>query len=156
MKTAAATSALPLCFCAVFFLSCGSRGTETEARLPTIPVTLPNGKAIRAELATEPADQQRGLMFRTSLAADRGMLFAFPEPANHPFWMFQTLIPLDIIWMDAERRIVFISANTPPCPPEKGQNCPNYGGEQAAQFVLELAAGSAAAHGLKVGDRLAF
>lgn len=129
---------------------------ESETRLPTTPITLPNGKVIRAELAVEPADQQHGLMFRTRLAADRGMLFVFPQPGQHPFWMYQTLIPLDIVWLDASRRIVFISANTPPCPPEKGESCPNYGPPGVAQFVLELAAGTAAAQGLKLGDELRF
>lgn len=138
-------------------VSCGSSGdADTDARLPTISVTLPNGKTIRTELATAPADQQRGLMFRTRLAADRGMLFVFPQPAPHPFWMYQTLIPLDILWMDANRTIIEISAHTPPCPPDLGQNCPNYGGSQPAQYVLELAAGAAQASGLKVGDRLKF
>ena len=136
-------------------VSCESPPPD-DTRLPTVPVTLPNGKTIRAELATSPADQQRGLMFRPRLAADRGMLFVFAQPAARPFWMFQTLIPLDIIWLDSNRTIVFISANTPPCPPEKGESCPNYGGAQPAQYVLELAAGAAAANGLKVGDVLQF
>ncbi len=126
------------------------------SRLPVIPVRLPNGKVIRAELATEPADHQQGLMFRTELAPDRGMLFVFPQPAQQTFWMYQTLIPLDIIWVDRSHRIVFVSAHTPPCPPEQGQNCPHYGGQQAAQYVLELAAGVAGANGLKPGDTLQF
>ena len=145
-----------LCLCGIWFFACTTMREEPQSRLPTIPVTLPDGQVIRAELATDPADQQRGLMFRTALAPDGGMLFVFPQPGNHPFWMYQTLIPLDIIWIDAGRRIVFISAKTPPCPPEKGQKCPNYGGEQAAQFVLEMAAGSGVAHGLKTGDQLQF
>ena len=130
--------------------------SDAASRLPTIPLTLPNGKVIRVELATDPVDQQRGLMYRTELPADRGMLFVFPQPGHHPFWMYHTLIPLDIIWLDANRSIVFLSAGTPPCQPEQGENCPNYGGEQSAQFVLELAAGVAAANGLKLGDTLRF
>jgi len=132
------------------------RGDAGETLLPAIPVTLPDGAVIRAELAATPADQQRGLMHRTRLASDRGMLFVFPEAVRRPFWMYSTLIPLDIIWMDTNHSIVFISANTPPCPPEKGTNCPNYGGSQPARYVLELAAGAGAGHGLKVGDRLRF
>jgi uncharacterized membrane protein (UPF0127 family) len=139
--------------------ACGpdhSPGNQGEARLPTLPVTLPNGNVIRAELAASPADQQRGLMFRTELPSDCGMLFVFPAPGNRPFWMYHTLIPLDILWLDAGRRIVFISAETPPCPSENGENCPSYGGEQPAQFVLELGAGTAARNGLKAGDTLQF
>jgi uncharacterized membrane protein (UPF0127 family) len=129
---------------------------DSEVRLPTVPVTLPNGKVIRAELATDAADLQRGLMFRTSLAPNRGMLFVFGAPGHEPFWMYHTLIPLDIIWLDASHHIVFISASTPPCPAEKGANCPNYGGDQLSQFVLETPAGTAAAQGLKAGDTLQF
>lgn len=153
MKSVRAVGAV---VCLLLGSACGPKKEESETRLPTLPVTLPDGAGIRAELATAPADQQRGLMFRTKLDADRGMLFVLPQAGNHPFWMFQTLIPLDIIWMDAEHRIVYISADTPPCPPEKGQDCPHYGGQQPAQYVLELAAGAAAAHRLKPGDRLQF
>ena len=144
---------------ALFLLaSCrSSPSPDTSTELPTIPVTLPSGKVIRAELATEPRDQQRGLMFRTSLAPDHGMLFVFPAPAaNHPFWMYHTLIPLDILWIDSHRRIVFVSPQTPPCPSENAPECPNYGGQAVAQFVLELPAGSIASHGLKAGDTLRF
>jgi hypothetical protein len=135
---------------------CRSGNAPEYGSPPTIPVTLPNGTVIRAELASEPQDQQRGLMFRESLAADRGMLFVFPGPGNHPFYMFQTLIPLDIIWLDANRRIVFVSPDTPPCRSENPQECPTYGGHVTAQFVLELAAGSAATHRLQPGDTLRF
>ena len=70
--------------------------------------------------------------------------------------MFQTLIPLDIIWMDQQGVVVEISADTPPCGSTNANDCPNYGGEAASQYVLELAAGQAAAHRLKVGDRITF
>ena len=149
----AALALLPL----ALLLSCGKSNPASDpARLPTIPVTLPNGKTIRAELATAPADQQRGLMFRAELASDRGMLFVFPQPDRRPFWMFQTKIPLDILWLDASRSIVFLSANTPPCPSDRPEDCPNFGGGEVSQYVLELAAGAAAANGLKIGDRLRF
>lgn len=129
---------------------------DSDSHLPTMVIRLPNGKAIRAEIATNPADQERGLMFRSSLAPDRGMLFVFPQSARYPFWMYHTFIPLDIIWMDANRTVVFISANTPPCQSERTQDCPNYGGNELSQYVLELAADQAAANGLKSGDRLQF
>ena len=129
---------------------------DSESRLPTMLLTLPNGKTIRAEIATNPADQEHGLMFRSSLPPDRGMLFVFRQSGRYPFWMYHTLIPLDIVWMDTSRRVVFISAGTPPCPSEKTQDCPNYGGGEESQYVLELAAGQAAANGLKSGDRLQF
>ncbi len=154
-------SILPAILCLVSLAACSSsptegKGDEGGTQLATMPVTLPNGKTIRAELATDPASQERGLMYRTSLAPDRGMLFVFGEAGNYPFWMYHTLIPLDIIWMDSNRTVVYISADTPPCRSEKAEECPNYGGGERAQFVLELAAGQAAANGLKTGDRLRF
>ena len=95
-------------------------------------------------------------MFRTQLAADRGMLFVFPDVQPRAFYMFQTLIPLDIIWIDASRRIVYISKDTPPCSSRNPSQCPTYGEGAPAQYVLELAGGQATAHGLKVGDSLTF
>jgi len=127
-----------------------------EPPLASSPVRLPNDQTILAELAASGGEQQRGLMLRAELAADRGMLFLFDRLAPYPFWMFRTLIPLDIVWMDRDRRIVFISANTPPCRSEDSRNCPTYGGNELSQYVLELAAGQAARQGLQVGDRLSW
>ena len=107
-----------------------------EPPLPSSPVMLPNGQRILAELATTNAEQERGLMQRTEIGPDRGMLFLFDRRDFRAFWMYRTLIPLDILWMDQDRRIVFISANTSPCPPEQGQNCPLYGGRELSQYVL--------------------
>lgn len=121
-------------------------------RLAASPVTLPNGDRIVAELATTEAERQRGLVHRAALAPDRGMLFFFPTPGIHGFWMSQTLIPLDILWLDAERRVVSISAETPPCP--SGGSCPIYSPSAPAQFVLELASGEAARRNLQLGDQL--
>jgi hypothetical protein len=118
-------------------------------------VTLPGGQKIRAEVLTRPEDMQRGMMFRTSLAPDRGMLFVHDAPGRYAYWMFQCLIPLDIIWMDADRKIVEISADTPPCRGE-ASTCPNYGGHQNSLYVLELGGGMARRYGLKLGDAIAF
>ncbi len=135
--------------------STGTRSSGYSGAL-TIPVQLPDGAVIDAEPATTPQQQARGLMFRSELAPDRGMIFLFPDESPRGFWMYNTLIPLDIIWMNADRRIVFISAHTPPCPSPNRAECPNYGGGFAAQYVLELAAGQAAGRRLKVGDRITF
>jgi len=135
--------------------ACGASHTATMADIATRDVTMPGGQVVHAEMAVTDAQRQRGLMFRTSLAPDRGMLFVFEQEGNYPFWMFQTLIPLDIIWMDSGRRIVEISADTPPCKTDESQ-CPNYGGHEPAQFVLELTGGAAAKLHLKVGDRISF
>jgi hypothetical protein len=131
-----------------------SRVRLGDPRLPSTPVRLPSGDDVQAELAATFAERQRGLMFRRVLPSAQGMLFLFENPGRYSFWMFNTLVPLDIIWMDEQRRVVFISENTPPCPPELSTLCPTYGGGEQAQFVLELAAGQAAAYRLSLGDRI--
>jgi len=139
------------------FIVTQERVTAVEAdppRLPSTPISLPGGEIVHAELATSFSESQRGLMFRTVLAPDRGMLFLYTRPGVYFFWMFRTLIPLDIIWLDSDRRIIFINADTPPCPPELGTGCPTYGPSARSQFILELGAGEAARRGLEVGDRL--
>lgn len=120
-----------------------------------VTVTLPGGQQVRAEVMSRPEDMARGMMFRDHLAPDRGMLFVHPTPGRYRYWMYQCLIPLDIVWLDAERRIVEISESTPPCKGEAWE-CPYYGGNHDAQFVVELAGGMARKYGLKLGDRLSF
>ena len=138
-------------------LACGPRpDSGTYSGSIDVPVQLPDGTTIQAELAATAEQVTRGLMFRTELAADRGMLFVFPDTQPRSFYMFQTLIALDIIWIDAGRRIVYISRDTPPCPSRNPSQCPTYGEGAPAQYVLELAAGQAAAHELKVGASLNF
>ena len=129
---------------------------SAPAQLPTTQVTLPNGAVIEAELAITPEEQARGLMFRADLAQDRGMLFVGSRSAPRSFWMYQCLIPLDIIWMDGAHRIVEIVRSAPPCRSTDPADCPSYGGTANSAYVLELAAGQADTHGLRLGDRLDF
>jgi uncharacterized membrane protein (UPF0127 family) len=144
-------------FAAAFLVlaGCGRSATDVDA-LNTTEVTFPNGKTVTAETMLRDTDQMRGMMFRDSLAKDRGMLFIHPDEQNVPYWMYQVRIPLDIIWMDHQRRIVEISANTPACTSKSARDCPNYGGHEKARYVLELAGGGVAMYGLKVGDTLSF
>jgi len=101
-------------------------------------------------------DVMRGMMFLDSLEQNRGKMFVHASEANFPYFMYQTKIPLDIIWISRRRRIVEISVNTPPCPSKSASACPSYGGHQRALFVLEVNAGIAAKNGLKVGDAVDF
>jgi uncharacterized membrane protein (UPF0127 family) len=119
-------------------------------------VTLPDGTTIKAEVMTNPVDMSRGMMFRDSLAPDRGMLFIHGSPGKYPYWMFQVKIPLDIIWMDQNRRVVEISANTPACASKSAKDCPNYGGHEKAMYVLEIGGGQGARHGVQVGSVINF
>ena len=149
---AAFATAVLLC---LLLCSCGSSASDSNG-LNTTEITFPNGKTVIAETMLRDVDQMRGMMFRDSLAKDRGMLFVHQEEKNVPYWMYQVRIPLDIIWMDRQRRIVEISANTPACTSTTSRDCPSYGGHEKARYVLELAGGGAALYGLKVGDTLSF
>jgi uncharacterized membrane protein (UPF0127 family) len=91
-------------------------------------------------------------MERPSLPADQGMLFIFETAQPLSFWMFNTLIPLDIIFADARRRVITIHAAVPPCRPP--MRCPSYVSDGLAQFVLEVNAGTAEKAGISVGDEL--
>jgi uncharacterized membrane protein (UPF0127 family) len=150
MKPLAVFAAALMVLCA-----CGSKTSEVDD-LNTTEITFPNGKTVIAETKVSATDQMLGMMFRDSLAKDRGMLFINRTEDNVPYWMYQVRIPLDIIWMDHQRRIVEISANTPACTSKSSRECPRYGGHEKARYVLELAGGGAALYGLKVGDSLSF
>jgi len=140
---------------ALLLCACGTSSPDA-GNLNNTEVTFPNGKTVIAETMRQEIDQMRGMMFRDSLAKDRGMLFVHPAEGNYSYWMYQVRIPLDIIWMDHERRIVEISANTPPCPSKSARQCPNFGGHEKARYVLELAGGGAALYGLRAGDVVSF
>ncbi len=133
---------------------CGIR-TATLEDFQTRLITLPDGFRLRAEVMTRPEDMMRGMMFRDRLAADRGMLFVHGSPGQYRYWMYQVRIPLDILWLDRNRRIVEISADTPPCRTAASE-CSSYGGRETALMVLELPAGSVARHRLAVGQSLGF
>ena len=144
---------LLVCVCVI--CACSTKPTEVEG-VNITEVTFPNGKKVVAETMLREIDQMRGMMFRDSLAKDRGMLFVHAADGNYPYWMYQCRISLDIIWMNHERQIVEISANTPPCPSTSARACPTFGGREKARYVLELAGGGAALYGLRVGDTLNF
>ena len=136
-------------------LTCGvNTPAPTQPTAPPGPrVTLPDGYVVHIEIAADDATRQQGLMYRDTLPADHGMLFFFPQTGNYPFWMKNTLIALDIIWIDDQKRIVHVASNVQPC---KADPCPSVPPNADARYVLELAAGVAARHGLANGQSLRF
>ena len=132
--------ALPMAAC-----SSDARNASEDAGVATIPVTITmagRAHAFNVEVARTDAEQDRGLMFRTSLPADGGMLFPFQKPRIGSFWMKNTLIPLDMIFIRADGSIDRIAENTIPESLEPVVS----GGEVSA--VLELAGGTAARLGI--------
>ena len=98
------------------------------------------------EVAATPAEQEKGLMFRRTLAPDRGMIFPYDPSQNVAFWMKNTLIPLDMVFIRSDGHVARIAANTVPMSLE-----PVPSGEPVAA-VLEIAGGRAAQIGMKSGD----
>jgi uncharacterized membrane protein (UPF0127 family) len=139
---------------AAFLAGCGDSRVTDEIGLTA--VTFPNGARINAETMRSDIELLKGLMFRDSMPPKRGMLFVHPEENIFHYWMYQTKIPLDIIWMDHDRRIVEMSMDTPPCKSTSAKECPNFGGNFKSKYVLEVNAGVAKENGLKVGDTLEF
>jgi len=124
---------------------------EATRAAPRVVVSSPSGResAVTVEVVRTGDELARGLMHRTSLAEDAGMLFVFPETDEHSFWMKDTLIPLDMIFIGEDRTIVGIVANAEPLTLE-----PRIAG--ASRWVLEVNGGWAARHGVGPGDRVHF
>ena len=102
---------------------------------------------VRVEIASDDASRTRGLMYRRSLEPDRGMIFVFPVADLHTFWMRNTLVPLDMIWMDEEFTVVHVERSVPPC---KADPCP-ITNTPPADAALEVNAGTAKGAGIAAG-----
>lgn len=113
--------------------------------------TLPDGFQMKLELALTNEERATGLMFRDHLEPDWGMLFVFDTEGYWPFWMKNTLIPLDMLWLDRDGVVVEIKSPVEPC---RLDPCPSFTPTAPGRAVLEMGAGVAARHGVKVGSRL--
>lgn len=108
------------------------------------------GKKIIIEIADSEEERSKGLMFRTSLKENAGMLFIFDQPSIQAFWMKNTLIPLDMIFIDENKRIADI-ATAQPCTLDP---CPVYKSTRQVIYVLEVNAGFAERNNIDVGDKV--
>jgi uncharacterized membrane protein (UPF0127 family) len=120
-----------------------------------IPVQLPGGTVIHAEVADTPKKRAEGLMYREHLPKDRGMLFTFAQAQPWTFWMKNTKIPLDIIWMNEKKQIIHIAHRVPICA-RLDDSCPQYQPNDSAMYVLELGGGEAERLRLEKGTKLQF
>jgi uncharacterized membrane protein (UPF0127 family) len=143
--------ALPLLV--VGIVACAkAKAPDPGAAAPHVVVETAAGPrhSVAVELARTDAERARGLMFRKSLAPDAGMLFLFEESAEHGFWMQNTLIPLDMIFVDDGGRIVGIVERAEPLTTTlRTVGVPS-------RYVLEVNGGWATAHGVARGDRVRF
>lgn len=127
--------------------------SQPSAEVAMPRVVLPDGFVVDVELAIDPETRAQGLMYRDRLAENAGMLFFFEESSVQSFWMKNTMIPLDIIWIDDGRRVVHVKENVPPC---RSDPCPSYDPGVPAKYVLELGAGVARKHRVAEGAVLRF
>jgi uncharacterized membrane protein (UPF0127 family) len=126
---------------------------HAAAQPQVLPLTLPSGKVLQAELMVKDEDRAMGLMFRPSLPLDRGLLFVFDEVDFHGIWMKNCRFPIDIVWLDEEHRVVHVSEAVPPC---KAEPCPVYTPMKKAAYVVEINAGQARREKATLGSRLTF
>jgi len=112
------------------------------------------GQRYQVELALDDASRAHGLMFRDQMPENHGMLFVHDRQAPQAYWMKNTKIALDILYFDAERKLVSQQRDVPPC--SAGDGCPSYPSNHPALYVLELNAGQAAKIDLRNGTELVF
>ena len=127
--------------------------TRSPAGLEQVSLTITSGQRVHrftVEIARTQEEQATGLMNRSELAPDRGMIFPFDPPRDASFWMKNTLIPLDMIFVAADGSIANIAANTVPLSLEPVLS------DGPVGAVLELAGGRAAELGIKPGDKVAW
>jgi uncharacterized membrane protein (UPF0127 family) len=137
---------------------CGSATTATQAPLERSPAGLEqvpltinsaNGKhRFTVEVARTPEEQAQGLMFRKSVPPDRGMIFPYDPPVQVSFWMKNTLVPLDMVFIGPDGKIGRIAANTTPMSLDPVASI------DPVSAVLEIAGGRAAELGLREGDKV--
>lgn len=103
----------------------------------------------KVEVADEKEERNKGLMNRESLEEDKGMIFVYEEEIKPAFWMKNTLIPLDMVFMDKDLKVVDYFVNVPPC---EADPCAHYIPNNNAQYIVELNAGQVGKMGLQRGD----
>ncbi len=146
-------SVLSLTICTVMGLSVSF--ANGKAKMPMVDIA---GKAkVTLEVADTEPKITRGLMYRTSLAPDAGMVFLFRPNREVNFWMYHTLIPLDMLFVH-NGKVVKLIADVQPCKSENPSDCATYPGGRGVfvSEVIELAAGYAKQHDLKEGDTITF
>lgn len=105
------------------------------------------------EIARDEHAREQGLMYRTELADNHGMLFSFPDTEPRTFWMKNTLIPLDMIFLDENKKVVSITSYANPCEDASGVTCARYQSGLPAKYVLELKAGQSKVKQILVGSQ---
>ncbi|HBB03272.1 MAG: hypothetical protein US89_C0006G0081 [Candidatus Peregrinibacteria bacterium GW2011_GWF2_38_29] len=142
-------------FCVIFLVflyGCGAQSLVTFH-------TEKGDYRVNVEIASTDEERAKGLMARETLEKDSGMLFVFEEEALRAFWMKNTLIPLDMIFLSANKKIVSITENAAPCgnvEDADGAKCKLYESLKPAKYVIEIAGGEAMKHEIEPGQAVEF
>ncbi|MEO3703569.1 DUF192 domain-containing protein [Trichormus azollae] len=131
-----------------------SQAQAPISKAQTLPIsaqaTVPNGTKIKLEVAQTPEEQMMGLMYRSALPDNCGMLFIFPSAQPVQFWMKNVPLPLDMVFLD-KGVVKYIQTAAPPC---NRNPCATYGPNVPIDQVIELRAGRATELGLQAGDQV--
>lgn len=131
-----------------------SDSENSDDSLKTVQACFNNkNDCYELEIADNDETRSLGLMNRDHLDKDKGMLFVFPETGAHNFWMKDTHIPLDILWISEDKTIVDLLSNILPCEKE---DCPVYSTSKKALYAVELNAGQILDKGLLIGGKVEF
>lgn len=132
-------------------LSVAAATASAETTYQSGWIELTDGSKLDVEIAATSQQRERGLMFRTTLDENHGMLFVYPQVAKQAVWMKNTLIALDVVFIDENSKIVSIQKNLAPCQQDP---CPIYLSTGKVSYMLEVAAGSADKRKLLPGQQL--
>lgn len=137
----------------VLAAGCAVRPLPLPASPSVIPLTLPSGRVFQTEIMITDEDRAMGLMFRPSLPADRALLFVFDDLDFHGIWMKNCRFPIDIVWLDENRKVVHVAPRVPPCAKDP---CPVYNPMRRAAYVVEMNAGAARREKIVLNSALEF
>lgn len=147
------TGLLPLLLAGLVYAESLAASPPSDSKL--LPIRTPSGITIQAEIADTPIKRATGLMHRERLNKDHGMLFIFGQPLPWTFWMKNTKIALDLIWLDETKRVVHIERQVPICT-KSDDSCPQYRPNSDAIYVLEIAGGTVDGYKIEKGSTLQF
>jgi uncharacterized membrane protein (UPF0127 family) len=150
MRTLAFALVLALAGCARAAPTDQPAASTKAVQKPSVVITTKDGRrlAVNVELALEDSERARGLMYRRELGHDDGMLFAFPKDQVHTFWMRNTLIPLDMLFLDVDGVVLGIVREATP------QTDTSRSVGKSGRYVLEVNGGWCAMNGVATGDRV--
>ena len=129
-------------------------GTSIPANRYLKAVVSVNDFKLIADLALTQDQQTKGLAIKNHINESEGMLFVFQHPSIQSFWMKDMKFPIDILWLDSNRSVVYIAPNLEPCPSEG--DCPGYVPNKDSLYVLETTAGFSQRHNVTVGTKTNF